>query len=277
MHLIALETATEACSVALYLDGEIIERHQIAPRRHAELVLPWIDELLAEAGIVRSQLDAVACGQGPGAFTGVRLAVAITQGLALALDRPAIGVSTLHALALPEMRVDEAGRPDRVISTQAGFHTDRHAMSAAGSEVQPQASRSLSAKRLLAAIDARMGEVYLAEYRVDAAQGWQRVGDERVLAPASFEPADGVDYIGVGTGFAADNGALIGAIGQGRVQFDASALPRASAVARLAIPALKRGEVSAPEHLQPAYLRNQVALTLQQQGKPVPKLPEGLL
>lgn len=100
MKLLAIETATEACSVALWLDGEVRERFEIAPRGHAARVLPWADALLAEAGLARSQLDAIAVGRGPGAFTGVRLAVAIGQGLALALDRPLLPVSTLAALAL---------------------------------------------------------------------------------------------------------------------------------------------------------------------------------
>ena len=100
MILLALETATEACSVALWIDGEVRERFEVAPRRHTELVLPWIDALLADAGLRKAQIDALACGRGPGAFTGVRLAVAMTQGLALALDRPVLGISTLAALAL---------------------------------------------------------------------------------------------------------------------------------------------------------------------------------
>ena len=99
MKLLAFETATEACSVALYLDGEVHERFDIAPRRHAELSLPWADALLAETGLARSQLDAIAVGRGPGAFTGVRLAIALAQGIALALDRPVVPVSTLAVLA----------------------------------------------------------------------------------------------------------------------------------------------------------------------------------
>ena len=99
MKLLAFETATEACSVAVYVDGEVSERFDLAPRRHAELALPWADEVLAEAGIAKSQLDAIAVGRGPGAFTGVRLAIAVAQGIALALDRPVLPVSTLAALA----------------------------------------------------------------------------------------------------------------------------------------------------------------------------------
>jgi len=99
MNLLAIETATEACSVALIHGDELIARSEIAPRRHTELVLPMADQLLAEAGIGRHALDAIAVGRGPGAFTGVRLAIAIAQGIALALDRPVVGVSTLAALA----------------------------------------------------------------------------------------------------------------------------------------------------------------------------------
>lgn len=113
MKLLAFETATEACSVALYLDGEVIERHEVAPRLHAEYALPWAEALLAEAGIKRSQLDAIALSRGPGAFTGVRLAIALAQGVALALDKPVVAVSTLQVIAAsapPLRKQGEVGR-----------------------------------------------------------------------------------------------------------------------------------------------------------------------
>ncbi|PBS14390.1 tRNA (adenosine(37)-N6)-threonylcarbamoyltransferase complex dimerization subunit type 1 TsaB, partial [Lysobacteraceae bacterium NML93-0793] len=100
MKLLAFETATEACSVAVWDDGRILERFEIAPRRHAELALPWAEQLLAEAGLARAQLDAIAVSRGPGAFTGVRLGIALAQGIALALDRPVVAASTLAVLAL---------------------------------------------------------------------------------------------------------------------------------------------------------------------------------
>ena len=238
MKLLALETATEACSVALYLDGEVIERFELAPRRHAELTLPWIDELLARAGIAKSQLDAVACGRGPGAFTGVRLAVAMTQGLALALDRPAIGVSTLETLALPAMRALDAQG-----DTRSG---------------------------VLAAIDARMGEVYLADYRRNESGAWVRYGEERILAPSTVVLPDDVPRVGVGTGLAAENATLAERLAKQLARIEVTALPHAADVAHLAAAAYARGEGMAPEELQPAYLRNKVALTLAEQGKPVP-------
>lgn len=99
MKLLALETATEACSAALLVGEEVLERFQVSPRGHSQLILPMVDELLAEAGITVHQLDGIAFGRGPGAFTGLRIAVGVTQGIAFAADLPVIPVSTLAALA----------------------------------------------------------------------------------------------------------------------------------------------------------------------------------
>ena len=200
--LLAFETSTEACSVALWRDGQLLERFGVVPRRHAELALPWAQELLAEAGVARSAIDAIAVGRGPGAFTGVRLGVALAQGIALALDRPVLPVSTLAALA---------------------WQAD--------------------GDRILAAIDARMGEVYLGAYL--------REGD---------------GWIGVGTGYAAGGGGLRSRLGARLARVDADALPHAADVARLAAPMFARGEAIAPELVEPAYLRNNVALTLAEQA-----------
>lgn len=223
MRLLAFETSTEACSVAVYVDGQVHERFGIAPRRHTELALPWADEVLAEAGVARSQLDAIAVGRGPGAFTGVRLAIAIAQGVALALDRPVLPVSTLAALAM-----------------QAG------------------------GERRIAAIDARMGEVYLGAFARDG-DGLVALSEEGVVKPDLATVPDGDGWHGAGTGFAAAEGALQARL-QGRlVAVDAQALPHAADVVRLAALAFGRGEALAAERVEPAYLRNDVALTLAQQ------------
>lgn len=228
MKLLALETSTEALSVALSIDGEMRERFELAPRRHAELALPWADELLAQAGLKRSQLDAIAVGRGPGAFTGVRLAIALAQGVALALDRPVVPVSTLAALA---MRAVQAGVPSRV----------------------------------LAAIDARMGEVYAASYAWDGKE-LQALDSEVVTAPDAVGLPDDADgWIGVGTGFDALDGALRQRLGARFASIDASQLPHAADVARLAALAYARGEAIAAEKVEPAYLRNNVALTIAEQ------------
>jgi tRNA threonylcarbamoyladenosine biosynthesis protein TsaB len=233
MNLLAFETATEACSVALWIDGDVRERFEIAPRRHAELSLPWAEQLLAEAGLAKSQLDAIAVGRGPGAFTGVRLAIALAQGIALALDRPVVPVSTLAALAAG------AFAPPAVAG-EGGMH-------------------------ILAAIDARMGEVYTAAF-VREGDDLRALSKEIVATPDSVElPAGMDDWHGVGTGFAAIEGRLQARLQARLLQVDAAALPHAADVARLAAAAFARGEALAPERLEPAYLRDNVALTLHEQ------------
>ncbi|MBD8643986.1 tRNA (adenosine(37)-N6)-threonylcarbamoyltransferase complex dimerization subunit type 1 TsaB [Stenotrophomonas sp. CFBP 13724] len=225
MKLLAFELSTEACSVAVHVDGRVRERFEIAPRRHAELALPWAEELLAEAGIARSQLDAIALGRGPGAFTGVRLAIALAQGVALALDRPLVPVSTLQALAM--RAPDEAGQ-------------------------------------VLAAIDARMGEVYVARYQQVDGLPWLQDA-ERVCPPQAVVLPEGIRCAGVGTGFAAAEGAIVAQLGTALSSVDATSLPRASDVLAIALPMLARGEAIAPERVEPAYLRDNVALTLAEQ------------
>jgi tRNA threonylcarbamoyladenosine biosynthesis protein TsaB len=228
--MLGFETATVACSVAVYVDGVVRERHAIAPRQHATLALPWAEALLEEAGVARSQLDAIAVGIGPGAFTGVRLAVALAQGIALGLDRPVVPVSTLAVLAL-------SGKPP-------------------GAEVGSE---------LVAAIDARMGEVYLGRFVVDADGLVAARGAEVLVAPDAAAMDVAGDAFGIGTGFAAANGVLAARLGLARVQPDA--LPHAAELALLAARVFARGEAIAADALEPAYLRDRVALTLVEQGK----------
>lgn len=231
MKLLAFETATEACSVALYLDGAVVERYEVAPRLHAEYALPWAEALLAEAGIARSQLDAIALSRGPGAFTGVRLAVALAQGIALALDRPVVAVSTLLAIAARS----------------------------------PTSSASGSTEHILAAIDARMGEVYVGAFARDAS-GLHAISGEAVMAPDAVALPEGDHrWHGVGTGFSAGEGTLRQRLAPRLASVDATVLPHAADVARLAVAAYARGESLAPERVEPAYLRNNVALTLEEQ------------
>ncbi|MGH8338175.1 MAG: tRNA (adenosine(37)-N6)-threonylcarbamoyltransferase complex dimerization subunit type 1 TsaB, partial [Gammaproteobacteria bacterium] len=104
MKILALETSTERCSAALLIDGEVRERARTAVRAHAEMILPMVEALLAEAGMTLSQLDALAFGRGPGGFTGVRVATAMVQGLAFGADRPVVPVSDLMALAAAAFR-----------------------------------------------------------------------------------------------------------------------------------------------------------------------------
>lgn len=225
LRLLAIETATEACSVALWIDGEVRERHALAPRRHAELVLPWAEALLAEAGLAASALDAIAVGRGPGAFTGVRLAISLGQGLAFGLQRPMLGVSTLAVLA------------------QGG-----------------------AGARRVAAIDARMGEVYVGAFALGEDGLVRLEGPERLGPPDAVAlPAAGEGWSARGTGFAAAGGVLAERLGVAPGEAGGDALPRAADLARLAAAAFARGEALAPERVEPAYLRDKVALTLEEQ------------
>lgn len=231
MILLAFETATEACSVALLHGDALIERFEIAPRRHAELVLPMTESLLAEAGLVRNQIDGIAFGRGPGAFTGVRLAVSLAQGLGLALDRPLYPVSTLAALAEPAANHDGA---------------------------------------ILALIDARMGEVYAGIFE-SVERTLQQIGEEQVLPPQSLQLPQRPRWSIRGSGWATYSDALRSVLGNAAFEADGEALPHASSIARLAAAMHARGEGVAPEFAQPVYLRDKVAQTLVEQGKPLPE------
>ncbi len=236
MKLLAIETATEACSVALWIDGDVRERFEIAPRRHTELALPWADLLLADAGLSKSQLDAIAVGRGPGAFTGVRLAIALAQGIALALDIPVVAVSTLATLAMQALGT---GSSNRLVAPDRGC--------------------------ILAAIDARMGEIYIGQFDRDADGLVASIGAERLMRPDAAVLSGDANWIGVGTGFAAEQGALARTLGGRLLHCDANALPHAADVARLGARACANGEAIAPERIEPAYLRDKVALTLVEQ------------
>ena len=165
MKLLALDTATEACSVALNLDGEVIEHFDVIPRRHSRELLPMLDELLAKAGVAIGDMDALAFGCGPGAFTGLRVATAMVQGLAFAVDLPVIPVSTLAALA-------------------------------------QQGLREQGARHVLSAIDARMGEVYWGAFSEQDGL-MLPVQEEVVIAPEKVPvPAAQQVWFGMGTGWA---------------------------------------------------------------------------
>jgi tRNA threonylcarbamoyladenosine biosynthesis protein TsaB len=229
MNLLAIETSTEACSVALVHGEEVIARSELAPRRHAELVLPMADALLAEAGLGKHALDAIAVGRGPGAFTGVRLAVSLAQGMALALDRPVITISSLAALALEAPEDDDAA--------------------------------------ILAVIDARMGEIYAGCYRREADGGLRAIGVERVCTPVTLELPEAPAWQVVGSGWATYADALCERLTGALRDADGGRYPQARHVAELAVREFRAGRAQAPELALPVYLRDKVAQTLVEQGK----------
>lgn len=226
MNLLAIETATEACSVALLHGDALIDRSELAPRRHAELVLPMAESLLAEAGIARNQLDAIAVGRGPGAFTGVRLAISVAQGLALALDLPVLPVSSLATLA-----------------TQA----------------------PANGAAVLAAIDARRGEIYAGAFRLGANGLAEPLDEERVTAAADLELPRADAWNVIGSGWNAYGDAIRERLSSPPRWTDGDRYPQARDVARLAAPLFAAGKGVPPEQALPVYLRDKVALTLREQ------------
>ncbi|HHX82219.1 MAG TPA: tRNA (adenosine(37)-N6)-threonylcarbamoyltransferase complex dimerization subunit type 1 TsaB [Pseudomonadaceae bacterium] len=221
--ILALDTSTEACSCALLGAGEGRERFVVKPREHTQLLLPMIEDLLAECGMTLQDLDAVAFGRGPGSFTGLRIAAGVTQGLAFALDLPVVPVSTLAALALQGM---EAGQ--------------RSPLS-------------------LACIDARIEEVYWAWFRTDGELP-QLLGDEilskpeALVLPATYEK-QALAVFGSGLHYRAR-------MPRGLVADFASEspqmLPRAIHIGRLAQHDFNIGKVCRADEASPVYLRDKV-------------------
>lgn len=226
MKLLAIETATESCSAALMIDGEVLSLSEIAPRRHNEIILSICEQVLAQGQTSLSQLDAVAFGRGPGAFTGVRLAASVIQGIALGQDLPVVPVSSLAALA------------------QACL-------------VENQAHE------VLACIDARMQEIYYGHYKLSSdnvsdVDTMVLVGDEKVVPPNSLGTEVSDDCIGMGSGWKTYAQVLQETLGKS-IAYNADAFPQAEYVAKLAQVYFAQGKsVSAVEAL-PVYLRDNVA------------------
>lgn len=223
MKLLAIDTSTEACSAALLIDDEVHERYRLAPRQHTQLILPMIDGLLSEAGLNIVALDALAFGRGPGAFTGLRIAASVIQGIAFAADLPVVPVSSLAALA-------------------------------------QGACREKGVRRVLAAIDARIQEVYWGEYECDH-EGLVRLrGQELVCLPLQVPLPSGDDWYGAGTGWEIYLPALQQRLREAVNIWDGRRYPAARDIALLGGAVYRRGEAVSAELALPVYLRDEVAV-----------------
>ena len=224
MKLLAIETATEACSAALSLGDEILSRYEYAHQRHTELILPMCDALLKEADITLAHLDAVAFGRGPGSFTGVRIAAGVIQGIAFAKDLPVVAVSSLAVLA--QEAIEDAQKP-----------------------------------RILTAIDARMGEVYWGVYECDERGLARLVEAECVIKPHLISDPTGTQWYGVGSGWKSYSTTLVAHLGARLEGYDGASLPNARFIIPLAQAAYSKGEVVSAEQALPVYLRDKVVTT----------------
>jgi tRNA threonylcarbamoyladenosine biosynthesis protein TsaB len=218
MKILALETSTEYCSVALWQEGAVIEHCELVGQKHSELLIGMVSALLQDSGLRIADLDGIAYGSGPGSFTGVRIACGATQGLALGADLPVSGICTLLALA-------EASGRDRVI----------------------------------AALDARMGEIYCAAYQNQEGE-WVSVFEPCLCKPEVAPAVDGADWFGAGSGFAAFADALQARYAGQLNGVDAAAIPQAAAIAKLGAGQFAAGLGADAAAAQPFYLRDKVAL-----------------
>lgn len=222
MNLLAIDTATEACSVALQVGDGVHARHVEAPREHGERVLGMVDEVLAEAGLAPQQLDLIALGRGPGAFTGVRMGTGLVQGIALGLDRPVVRVSTLVTLA------------------QGGW-------------------RCHGGVAWLPAIDARMGEVYWGPCRIVEGVA-VTIDAECVVAPEQVPVPEEGEWSGIGTGWTTYGEVLRARLGPRCARDHGHALPQAADMLAPARRAWSRGEAVDAAAALPTYLRDRVAV-----------------
>lgn len=221
MKLLAIESATATCSVALLVDGQIEERMVEAAREHTQHLLPMVDGLLSEAGVALSALDALVVGQGPGAFTGLRVAVGVAQGLAFGADIPVVPVSSLAVLA------------------QGVFRQYGH-------------------ENVLAALDARMDEVY---WGVMGLQDSCMVAlePECVCAPEQLSVPTGTGWYAAGPGWAEYGDRIVAATQVQIAGMDAALRPRARDALALGERAFRAEQYVAAEQALPRYLRNTVA------------------
>ena len=221
MKLLSVETSTEACSAALYIDGTIEERFEIAPREHTKLILPMIDSLMADAELKPQQLDALAFSRGPGSFTGVRISTGVIQGIAYGADLPVVPVSTLAAIA------------------QNYF-------------------KNTGSDCAYTAMDARMGEIFWGVYQKNN-QGYAELIDDEAVTLAENIIYPNKKGVGIGSGWLDYQQQLSDCLGTLLLGIETDHLPRASAIADLGVIGYENNKAVDVEMAMPVYLRDKVA------------------
>jgi tRNA threonylcarbamoyladenosine biosynthesis protein TsaB len=225
LNLLALDTSTDWCSAALWVDGRMLCRDVQAGHRHSELILTMIDGLLAEACVDLSALDGVAFGAGPGSFTGIRIACGVAQGLAFGANLPVVAVGTLDCLA-----------------------------------------EASGAERVIACVDARIGDVYLAA-SMRAGDAWHSVVAPCVCRPEQAPAVEGAGWLGCGSGFAAYGEGLRRRYRDNLGEVRPDIVPHAREVATLGARALARGAAVSPDQAAPLYVRDKVALSVAERAQ----------
>ena len=223
MKILALETSTEFCSVALYLNGKIFNKEILAERRHSEILLPMVHELLEESALALQQLDGIAFGAGPGSFTGLRIACGVAQGFAYATNLPVIGISTLEAVA---QQIDEQ---KIIVALDARMGEIYHA----------------------------------AYQKLTNYYDWQVISPPTLCLPQHAPSVPGNGWIGCGSGFDVYREELLALYGENIHQVHFKLHPQAGEIAHLALPKFTDGSDGSntdPANATPVYIRNKVAL-----------------
>jgi len=220
-RILAFDASTAACSVALICDGNLDEKFEVAPRRHAALILPMVDALLQKYSMLLSDLDAIAVGQGPGSFMGLRTAVGIAQGLAFASGLKVMPISSLQALA------------------QAAYEKTQH-------------------EKVIAGWDARMSAIYWGAYRLRDGL-MQPITNDVESTPAKVCLPEGDGWFAAGNAWSTYVDDLLVDVRQGFIGQDTEIYPSAGAMAQIAVQRFENGAAVDPIEAQPVYLRDNVA------------------
>ena len=220
--ILALDSSTDACSVALYRHGELLSQFELAAKSHTQRLLPMVDELLQQAGLKLNELDAIAFGRGPGSFTGLRICAGIVQGLAFGAQLPVIPVSTLEAMAVGHIRRNpELDQP------------------------------------LLVALDARMNEVYWGLFEREG-ESVKPLGNEHVTPPELLAEQSLIqslsDMVGIGPGW---HYPAMQSLSARTIVIDVH--PHAEDIALIAAKLWERGVTVDALDAQPVYLRDSVS------------------
>lgn len=218
MKILAFDTSTTACSIAVQNGDAVSCVHKIAPMQQTSLILPMIQDILASNSLTLAQLDAIAYGCGPGSFTGIRIASSVAQGLGFAAQKPLIPISSLAALA------------------QAALLEQQHS-------------------RVLVAVDARMNQIYWAMYEKNPQGNMQLIGQELLCKPDEIRIPNDKNWCGVGDAWGLYPNQLVEKLGFTPSPIDFAQLPTAQALLQLANIKFELGEWVAASAAIPVYLR----------------------
>lgn len=240
MKILSIDTSSEACSASLNIEGDCLTKFELAPQRHSSLILSMCDSLLAESSLKITQLDAIAFGQGPGSFTGLRIAAGVAQGIAFGADLPIIKVSTLAALAQQIAKdLDISNEFETVIPADNNF-------------------------QIVAAIDARMQEIYWCTFNVGENGLVLPCMEEAINNPHDIslksDASTATPVYGIGSGWDEFSELISSKIKTTRqIKIYRNRLTSAEEIGILAANKFKKGNVVSPDQAIPVYLRNNVA------------------